>query len=95
MADEDTLLQYTDKYSDSTVESVFVRKTTDEAYPSGYKYSFHFGTTDGRTIVRYDNAHEETKGHERHTLDGVELIEFPGIETLYERFLREVEASRS
>jgi len=42
-------------------------------------------------ILRYDNAHERTKGHERHTRNGVEIIEFPGMLTLYDRFQRETE----
>jgi hypothetical protein len=62
----------------------------DDAYPSGWRYSLHYGTTDGKTILRYDNAHEETKGHEKHTGDTVEEIEFPGMVPLYERFLERV-----
>nr|WP_229770570.1 DUF6516 family protein [Halorhabdus sp. CBA1104] len=42
-------------------------------------------------MLRYDNAHERTKGHERHTRDGVETIQFPGMLTLYDRFKRVVE----
>jgi hypothetical protein len=61
-----------------------------EAYPEGVKYSMHYGTYDEKTIVRYDNAHEETKGHERHTPDGTEGIEFPGWRALLRRFQREV-----
>ena len=57
---------------------------------SGYKYSLHFGTLDGETILRYDNSHEETKEHERHTADEVEEIEFPGMVELLERFKAEV-----
>jgi predicted transcriptional regulator len=37
---------------------------------------------------QYDNAHEHHKGHERHTPDGVEEIEFPGMEALVQRFER-------
>lgn len=33
------------------------------------------------TLVRYDNAHEETKGHGHHTAGGVaDTVEFPGME---------------
>ena len=32
--------------------------------PHGIKYSFHCGTLDGKTIVRYDNEHG--KGDHRH-----------------------------
>jgi hypothetical protein len=40
---------------------------------------------------RDDNAHERTKGHERHTAENVEYIDFPGMLTLYDRFKREVD----
>lgn len=62
------------------------------AYPDGIKYRMHYGTTDGDTIVRYDNSHAETKGHERHTADGVdEGYEFPDdYRTVLERFRQEV-----
>jgi hypothetical protein len=45
----------------------------------------------GRYLLRYDNAHERTKGHERHTRNGVETLDFPGMLALYERFKREAE----
>jgi len=69
-------------------------KTDDSAYPSGYKYSLHFGTLDGETILRYDNSHEDMKGHEHHTADGVEEIEFPGMVELLERFEEEAAECR-
>lgn len=36
-------------------------------YPSGWDYSLHLGEVGGDTVLRDDNAHERTKGHERHT----------------------------
>jgi len=46
------------------VENVVVRRTDDtETYPSGWKYPLHLGTLEDLTLVRYDNAHEDTKGH--------------------------------
>ncbi|MDZ7746061.1 MAG: DUF6516 family protein [Halobacteriales archaeon] len=86
----ETLLEYTERYENGHIESVTVRKTDAAAYPCGYDYSFHYGTTNGETILRYDNAHEQAKGHERHTSDGVERIDFPGIRALYDRFRREI-----
>jgi hypothetical protein len=66
---------------------------TNEAYPDGVHYRFHFGSPDG-TIIRYDNAHDGK--HERHNPDGtVEAVTFPGVVELYERFLREVVEWRS
>lgn len=73
------------------VVDVTIRQTADEQYPSGWDYSLHLGTLGGDTILRYDNAHERSKGHERHAGDGVERIEFPGMLALYARFKREVD----
>jgi hypothetical protein len=73
------------------VVDVTIRKTDDDSYPSGWKYSLHFGEIGGDTVLRYDNAHENTKGHERHVRTDTETIEFPGMLTLYDRFKREVE----
>lgn len=61
------------------VVDVTIRRTDDEQFPSGWSYSLHFGEVGGETILRYDNAHERTKGHERHTRNGVEIVEFPGM----------------
>lgn len=71
------------------VVDVTIRRTDAETYPSGWDYSLHLGQVGGDTVLRYDNAHERTKGHERHVRDGVELIEFPGMLSLYDRFKRE------
>lgn len=82
-------------YEDGTVVRVSICRTDDDAYPSGWRYTLHYGaltadseTLDDGTIRRYDNAHEDTKGHERHVAPDPEpeRIEFPGIEALYERF---------
>lgn len=65
------------------VENVVIRWTADtETYPSGWKYTLHLGTLEDLTLVRYDNAHEDTKGHELHTAAGdVDTdAEFPGME---------------
>lgn len=77
---------------DGYVVDVTIRKTDRETYPCGWDYSLHLGEVGGDTALRYDNAHERTKGHERHTRDEVEQIEFPGKLTLYDRFVEEVEA---
>lgn len=64
------------------VETVVIRRTTDtETYPSGWKYSLHLGTLEDLTLVRYDNSHEDTKGHERHGAAGDDgEVDFPGME---------------
>lgn len=73
------------------VVDVTIRQTEDEQYPSGWDYSLHLGEVGGNTVLRYDNAHERTKGHERHAGTDVERIEFPGMLALYGRFKREAE----
>lgn len=86
-------------YDDGTVVRVFVRRTEDSAYPSGWRYTFHYGalvagseTLDDGTIRRYDNSHEDTKGHELHVAPNPEpkQITFPGIEELYRQFWDEI-----
>ena len=72
------------------VESVTIIRTDAGAYPSEWNYSLHYGKIGGATLLRYDNAHEQEKGHERHTPDGTESIEFPGMEGLYRRFRRKI-----
>lgn len=64
------------------VENVVLRRTENtRTYPSGWKYTLHLGTLDDLTLVRYDNAHEDTKGHELHTASGdVNDVDFPGME---------------
>ena len=82
---------------------VSIQRTEDAAYPSGWRYTLHYGTLtpnsktlDDRTIRRYDNAHEDTKGHELHVAPDPDpdYIEFPGMETLYERFWDEIPVKR-
>jgi uncharacterized protein (UPF0128 family) len=90
MAPYDTVEEYTRKHS-GYVEHVRIRQTDDAKYPSGWDYALHYGRVDGETLLRYDNAHERTKGHERHTADGVDQIEFPGMSVLLARFQREVD----
>lgn len=69
------------------VENVVIRRTTDtDAYPSGWKYTLHLGTLQDLTLIRYDNAHEDTKGHELHTAAGETDVEFPGLEELIVEF---------
>jgi len=73
------------------VVDVTIRQTEDDRYPSGWDYSLHLGKVGGDTVLRYDNAHEQAKGHECHTGNDVEQIEFPGMLALYDRFKREAE----
>lgn len=91
-------------YADDTVVRISVHRTDrTDAYPSGWRYTFHYGaltsgpeTLDDGTIRRYDNAHEDTKGHERHVAPDPEPepVDFPGIVALYERFWDEIPKPR-
>jgi len=85
-----TVADWTD-VEDGYVVAVVIRRTDDDRYPSGWAYSLHLGVIGGDTVLRYDNAHERTKGHERHTGDDVEIVRFPGMLVLYDRFKREAE----
>ena len=73
---------------------VYVVEPSDR-YPEGVKYSMQYGTTDGETVLRYDNFpdHPDTSVHHRHVQGiGVRPLEFDGIRALYERFKSEVRA---
>ncbi len=50
------------------------------------QYTLHLGTLQDLTLIRYDNAHEGTKGHELHTAAGDADVEFPGMEELVVEF---------
>lgn len=74
------------------IERVELGSATDlDTYPSGVRYAMHIGTLDGLTLLRYDNAHEATKGHEKHTAVDDTTIEFPGLEPLLVRFFSEAD----
>jgi hypothetical protein len=81
----------THENADGTVVRLRMERTESDRHPSGWRYSLHYGLRAGTDapILRYDNAHEPSQGHERHTLDGVEEIDFPGMVALYDRFVRE------
>jgi hypothetical protein len=81
------------RYADGTFVRIMIRRTSDAAYPSGWRYALHYGAPDADTadvptledgtIRRYDNAHEDTKGHELHVAPDSEPIDidFPGWST--------------
>ncbi len=80
-----------DRIGDRVIRRKII-KTDDKQYPSGYRYSLHYGYVDGRgTILRYDNENRTVGRHERHTPDSVDEIEFPGMMDLRDRFIEEVE----
>jgi hypothetical protein len=77
-----------------TGETVIRRKiyrTDDPQYPSGYRYALHYGFLDGQgVILRYDNENRTPGRHERHTPNGIEEIEFPGMMELRDQFSNEI-----
>lgn len=90
MALYETVEEYTRKRG-QYVEHVHICQMDADAYPSGWDYALHYGTIDGDTLLRYDNAHERSKKQERHEGDEVERIDFPGMNALRERFQPEVD----
>jgi len=64
-----------------------------DEFPEGVKYSFQYLGPDDEQILRYDNANDAhgVGRHHRHYRDGVEGIEFEGIQQHIEKFLTEVE----
>lgn len=65
-----------------------------DRYPEGVKYSMQYGTTDGTTIVRYDNFpdHPGVTHHHKHTESGDVIdIDFDGFRSLFEQFRQEVQ----
>lgn len=64
------------------------RVPESEPHPKGIKYRFQYMTSDGRTLLRYDNAHG---AHDRHRSGDVEEITFESLADHYRRFQREVE----
>ena len=54
------------------------------------------GDPENSRLRRYDNAHEDTKGHELHIAPEPEpvTVEFPGMIELYDRFWAEIPKQR-
>jgi len=85
MTEAETIVDTVD-YDGDYIKSITIVRTDSDEYPEGWKYRLHYGTVDGRTVIRYDNSHGV---HERHTGDEVEEIEFAGITETVKRFQRE------
>ena len=76
----------------SDTKRVSHRPTMSDTASAGVRFQdSYLGEVGGETIIRYDNAHERPKGHERHTQIDIEYIDFPGMLTLYNRFKEEAE----
>jgi len=94
------------RYEDDTYIRIMIRRTNSNAYPSGWRYALQYGAVDPSavetptledgTIRRYDNAHEDTKGHELHAAPDQEpsIIDFPGMVELYVQFWDEIPKPR-
>ena len=93
--DEDvtTVRDEIEAYDDGTVARVRVLAVpASERFPEGIKYAFHYGETGpDNPIVRYDNHHGP---HEIHHGAGVEEIDFPGLQELYQQWRGELPADK-
>ena len=102
-ADDFDGYERTNVYENGKLVRISIRRTEDESYPSGWRYTLHYGaltpgpeTLDDGTIRRYDNAHEDTKGHELHIASDPDPkdVAFPGMVELYEQFWDEIPMPR-
>ena len=87
------VLDVTKDFGDRYVEITAWRVPESDRYPEGIKYSMQYGTTEGETLIRYDNFpdHPDAAHHHKHTVDGDVIdIEFESLRRLYDRFKREV-----
>ena len=94
-SDASKVLEVAERFpeNDTYVEVEAYSVPASDRYPEGIKYSMQYGTTDGKTLVRYDNFpdHPDAPIHHKHTADGyVEPVEFDGVRPLFERFKNEV-----
>ena len=80
---------------DRTGKAIIRRKiyrTDAPQYPSGYRYALHYGFLDDQGVSLRDDNENQTPGrHERHTAEGIEEIEFPGMLELRDRFVNEIQ----
>ena len=75
-------------FGDEIVKLRVLRVPTSKKFPSGIKYTYHYGEKGADDpFLRYDNHHGP---HERHEGEHVEEIDFPGYEELLRRFVREI-----
>lgn len=91
---EDSRTERHEFHDGSFVEYSFSRVPRSDSFPEGVKYGFQFVDSDGRPVLRYDNAHGI---HERHRGDGSgEQIEYEGtVEEQLRKFFEEVEELRT
>jgi len=86
------VIEHTEDRTSKTVIRRKIYRTDGPQYPSGYRYALHYGFLDGQgVILRYDNENQTPGRHERHTPDGIEEIEFPGMMELRDRFVNEIQ----
>jgi hypothetical protein len=60
--------------------------------PHSFEYRLHYGSVDGRSVLRYDN--ETGKGDHRHLGGREEPYQFRGVEALVGDFLRDIDEVR-
>jgi hypothetical protein len=53
----------------------------------GHDYALHFGTTDGYTVVRHDNSHEDRGVYDEHLCNRrYTRTDFIGMDEIVDRF---------
>lgn len=91
--DAEPLIRRTKDFGDTYAEIRAWAVLSSDRYPKGLKDTMQYGTTEGQTIIRYDNFpdHPDAAPHHKHLSDGtVEDVDFPGLEALFDRFKQEV-----
>lgn len=76
MAREIFRIKLRDEDANTVLAAKLIETEDVEQYPSGWRYSYHYGTLDGETIRRYDNENMTPGRHEVHTADGVEAVDY-------------------
>ena len=81
-------------YADGAIREMVLWKVPPPSpeRPHGFKYRHHYGSADGRSVVRYDNA--TGKADHRHIRGREEPYQFHGVEALVADFLRDIDEVR-
>jgi len=89
MSDSERIVDETRWFEGGTVaRAVILEVPKSEKYPDGYKIRLHYGTEEGKTLLRYDNSHGV---FEKHTAeDGIEPVDIGYFEA-YDSFREHVE----
>lgn len=88
MSDAERIVDETRRFEGGTVaRAVILEVPQSDEYPDGYKIRLHYGTEEGKTLLRYDNSHGV---FEKHTGSGDAEPVDVGYFEAYERFKQHV-----